>query len=335
MSELKYGIIEVTSKCQLRCRGCYMVERKALNSRQMTLEQAIQVLDLCKKYRGGRELESMDILGGDPLLWPFLKEYVEELRQRGILPWIFTNMIGINPDLATWLYERGVYVTGKLNICPNDTNALILQAKMIGASTKTAKRMIDAIEVFRSAGYRSPMFKLENLVRKSNINQVPAMYRWCLERSIDPDIELLGCGEGISQKYWGIGPSPTDIARMIEEIKRVRQELGFENGEVLMPHIFGPCRFFESGLYFGVNGDIRPCSNSTAALGNMADEDCVRKAFESDVFKCRHRLSQEKMGQPCNSCDRWERCKGGCRATAEGSGNPFAGYELCPLPFLS
>lgn len=334
MSELKYGIIEVTTSCQVRCAGCYMVRNNCLNGSEMSLEQAIRVLDLCRDYRSGQELESMDILGGEPLLWPFLKEYIEELLRRGIQPWIFTNMVAIKPEMAKWLHERDVYITGKLNVSPNAPNAAELQAKLINSSAKMAQRMFRAVDVFRNAGYKAPMFKLENLVRRSNIVQVPAMYRWCLERSIDPDIELLGCGEELSPDYWEIGPNPKELAKMIQEIKQVRLEFDLENGEVLMPHIFGPCRFFESGLYFGVNGQIRACSNSNKTLAVVTDAMAVKKAFESELFNCRHTLAQEYIGEPCSTCDRWDRCKGGCRATAEGTGNPFAGYELCPVPYL-
>lgn len=334
MKELKYGIIEVTTRCQIRCAGCYMVDSNSLNGKEMNLQQAIDILDLCRDYRCGRDLESMDILGGEPLLWPHLKKYIELLLARGIQPWIFTNMIAIEPETASWLYERGIFITGKLNVNPDESNAAKLQANLIKSSVKMAERMFAAIHVFLDAGYKTPMFRLENLVRRSNIDQVPGMYRWCLTQGIDPDVELLGCGEGLTQKYWKIGPSPVQLAEMIRQIKKVRSEFGLENGEVLMPHIFGACRFFESGLYFDVNGKIRACSNSGTTLADTSNEQPVKRAFESQLFKCRHSLSQDQMSQPCSACDRWDRCRGGCRATAEGTGNPFGGYELCPVPYL-
>jgi len=61
-SGLRYGIIEVTTNCQFRCPGCYMVRRDALNRGAMTFDQAIKPLDLVKGYTG-KELETMDILG--------------------------------------------------------------------------------------------------------------------------------------------------------------------------------------------------------------------------------------------------------------------------------
>ena len=333
MSKLKYGIIEVTTKCQLRCEGCYMVQKDALNGKGMSLNQAVAVLDACRDYTG-KELESMDILGGEPLLWPHLKTYIEILLQRGIQPWIFTNMLAINFDLAVWLRRRGVYITGKMNVNPNQEQLWPVQAKLIGGKEKQVKRMIEAVNIFLQAGYKSPMFKLENLVRRDNVDYIPDFYRWCLEQNIDPDVELLGCGDGLTEEYWEYGPTPRRLAEMIRGIQKVRREMGLPEPEVVMPHVFSPCRFFESGLYFGCDGHIRACSNSRKILATMSDQNPVAKAWESELFQCRHSLSQDKMDGPCGTCDRWERCKGGCRATSEGSGNPFGGYELCPVRFL-
>ncbi len=335
-SGLRYGIIEVTTRCQLACPGCYMVRRDALNNGEMTLEEALHVLDLCKQYRDGYELETMDILGGEPLLWPHLKSYIEELICREIQPWIFTNMVAITPELAGWLFERQVHITGKLNIDPVDETQVSLQADMLGRSDhpELARKMITAIDIFCDAGYGDPLFRLQNLIRKANIGFVPGYYRWCLKRGVGTDIELMGSGEGVDEEYWRVAPTPQQIALMIRQVQAVRSEFGLGKAEVLMPHVFGSCPFYDKGLYFAINGDIRACTNSTVVLSHMSDSDPIKRAYESDLICTRKCLSQEKMGEPCGSCDRWDKCRGGCRATVEGMGDSFGGYTLCPVPYL-
>lgn len=331
---LRYGIIEVTSRCQLQCPGCYMVRRDRLNHGEMSLVEAVRILDLCRDYRGS-ELETMDILGGEPLLWSPLREYIEILIERGILPWIFTNMLAITPDLATWLREREIHVTGKLNVSPADIQQRLLQADMIGSSDKIADRLFDAIGIFRQAGYYDPLFRLQNLIRKGNIAAVPDYYRWCLQHSIGTDLELMGSGETIGEEYWQAAPTPQQVAEMIGKVQMVRAEYGLEPATVLMPHVFGSCPFYDKGLYFDVNGGIRACSNSTVELSRTSDDEPIRKAYESSLICNRLRLTQEVVGEPCHSCDRWDECRGGCRATVEGTGDPFGGYVLCPLPYLT
>ncbi len=330
---LRYGIIEVTTRCQLRCPGCYMVRRDALNKGTMAFEQAVRILDLCREYVG-QELETMDILGGEPLLWPDLKQYIEVLLSRGIKPWVFTNMLAITPQLARWLYERRVPITGKLNVDPSDAHQLALQAQLIGSTVPVAKAMIERIEVFRDAGYQAPLFRLQNLVRRDNIQWVPDYYRWCLIDDIGTDLELMGSGECIGAEYWQIAPTPPELAQMIERVQAVRRGFGLKPAEVLMPHVFGSCPFYDKGLYFAVDGHIRSCSNSTQVLARVTDPDPIRAAWESPLLCRRRALTQENVGQPCHSCSRWQKCRGGCRATVEGMGDPFAGYTLCPVPLL-
>lgn len=323
---LRYGIIEVTTRCQFACPGCYMHRRHALNNGEMTLNSAIRILDLCQDYCG-QELETMDILGGEPLLWPFLKEYINELLRRGIKPWIFTNMAAIKPELAHWLLVRQVHITGKLNIAnPADPNQLDLQAEMIGSTVQMARKMIKAIDIFLDAGYQDPLFRLQNLARKKNLPLIPGYMQFCQSRRIGVDLELMGSGEPVGREYFEVAPTPQELARLIQKLGR--QE------EVLMPHVFGSCPFYDKGLYFAVDGHIRSCSNSTVKLASLDDSDPIAKAWESPLLCARRRLNKNNVGEPCHSCERWERCRGGCRATVEGMGDPFGGYTLCPVPYL-
>ncbi|MFA6321904.1 MAG: 4Fe-4S cluster-binding domain-containing protein [Candidatus Buchananbacteria bacterium] len=330
---LRYGIIEVTSRCQCACPGCYMVRRKALNHGEMSLDQAIRVLDLCRDYRGS-ELETMDLLGGDPLLWPNLRQYIEILLERGILPWIFTNMLAITPALAQWLFERQIHITGKLNINPADQTQLPLQAKMIGQSQVQAQRMIEAIGILQQAGYTQPLLRLQNLIRQENIGLASEYYRWCLQQNIGTDLELMGSGETIGPDYWQVAPTPPQIAEMILAIQSVRAEFGLEPAEVLMPHVFGSCPFYDKGLYFAVDGSIRACTNSPVVLARISDTNPIQAAYESPLICHRLKLDQSLVKEPCHSCAKWEKCRGGCRATVEGMGDPFGGYTLCPMAYL-
>ncbi|MDD5039672.1 MAG: hypothetical protein PHY34_00815 [Patescibacteria group bacterium] len=323
----------MTTRCQCACPGCYMVRRDSLNKGAVPLARAVRVLDMCRDYTGC-ELETMDLLGGDPLLWPHLKAYCTILLKRGILPWVFTNMIAITPEMARWLFERQVHITGKLNINPDNAEAMPLQAEMIGQRLGIAKKMLAAISIFTDAGYRQPLFRLQNLIRRSNISLVPDYYRWCLQHGVGTDLELMASGEPIDQEYFRIAPNPEELAAMIQNVQAVRAECGLPEADVLMPHVFGACPFFDKGLYFAVDGSIRACSNSSVTLANLDDPDPIRKAYESPLICNRLKLSQAVVGEPCRSCDRWERCRGGCRATAEGTGDPFGGYMLCPVPHL-
>lgn len=339
-SKLTYGIIEVNRICQLRCPGCYMARRNHLAGEQMSLSQAVKILDLCQQFTG-KDLETMDILGGEPLLWPHLQSYIDILLERGIKPWIFTNMIAITPKLANWLYERKVHITGKLNIAnPQDLYQIKLQAEMIGSTESMAKKMIKAIEIFLAADYLDPLFRLQNLIRKKNLHLVPDYIRYCRQRKIGVDLELMASGEPISSDYFKVAPTAKELA----ELLLLLEQQGIRDNNlwpefnprknVLMPHLFGSCPFYDKGLYFAADGHIRACSNSTVQLSQVFDPDPIKKAWNSPLLCSRRQLCKDNVEEPCHSCERWKNCRGGCRATVEGTNNPFGGYSLCPLPYL-
>lgn len=330
--QLRYGILEVTRRCQLRCEGCYMWRRNELETHgEMSLEQAIRVLDACRDF-AGRELESMDILGGEPLLWSHLKEYIEILLARGIKPWIFTNMLAVTSELARWLFERQVYVTGKLNIGNLvDDLQVVIQAELIHGNYSTVAKMFAAIDVFHAVGYRNPMFRLENLIRRLNRPFVRDYLLFCKSRDIGVDVEIMACGEGTGDGYFHVAPTPQELTLLVRD---VLEEMGGQQTDLLMPHILSACRFFDSGLYFAMDGHIRACSNSKYNLANMNDMNPIATAWDSTLLANRRCLTQENVAEPCHSCDRFDRCRGGCRATVEGDQGSFGGYTLCPLPHL-
>jgi len=315
-----------------------MIRRKALNGQKMTLEDAVRILDLCREYRSGEELKTMDILGGEPLLWPHLKPFIEVLLGRGIKPWIFSNLIAMTAETASWLSQRQVSVTGKLNIGnPSDPKQLKIQGEMIGRGRKTVLQMLKGIDAMLETGYRDPLFRLENLLRRKNLPYAADFVVYCHDRGIGVDLEVMGCGEPLDEEYFKIAPTAEELADLVRKFE-ARPELLPEFQEtrkkLLMPHMFRSCQFFDDGMYFAVDGSIRACSNSTVQLAHVRDANPIRKARESRLVSCRLHLYKEVVGEPCRSCDRWAKCRGGCRATAEGSGDPFAGFQLCPMPYL-
>jgi len=246
---------------------------------------------------------------------------------------------------------RQVHITGKLNIAnPADPTQLKLQAEMLGRSETFAQQMIAGIDIFWKAGYRDPLFRLQNLIRKKNLNLVPDYIIYCRSRGIGVDLELMGSGEPVGLEYFKVAPTPEELAELVRTLERRGREYmrnfasAADNGcypefsdpvsRVMMPHLFGSCPFYDKGLYFAADGHIRACSNSTQILAQITDPNPVKKAYESPLICSRRALTQLRVGEPCQSCDRWDRCRGGCRATVEGMGDPNGGYKLCPLPIL-
>lgn len=95
--------LEVTTKCNLACKGCYRDPHK---DGHKPLAEIARDLDV---FAAKRKSDSMSIAGGDPLVHPDIVEIVRMIRQRGWKPVLNTNGLAMTPELLRDLKKAGVY----------------------------------------------------------------------------------------------------------------------------------------------------------------------------------------------------------------------------------
>ena len=95
--------LEVTTKCNLACKGCYRDPHK---DGHKSLEEIGRDLEV---FAAKRKSDSMSIAGGDPLVHPDIVEIVRMIRTRGWKPVLNTNGLALTPELLHDLKKAGVY----------------------------------------------------------------------------------------------------------------------------------------------------------------------------------------------------------------------------------
>ncbi len=95
--------IEVTTSCNLNCKGCYRPRDK---DGHKTLEQIAGELEVFKKERIS---DCMSIAGGDPLVHPQIVEIVKLIKKGGWKPILNTNGVALTAELLHKLKEAGVF----------------------------------------------------------------------------------------------------------------------------------------------------------------------------------------------------------------------------------
>lgn len=100
------GWIEVTTYCQLKCPGCY---------RGLAEENPIRVNEDLGKVKAdvdhlinNRNIQTLSIAGGEPLLYPYLEEVVEYAVGEGLETKVFTNGVKLTEDRLESLKSAGV-----------------------------------------------------------------------------------------------------------------------------------------------------------------------------------------------------------------------------------
>jgi radical SAM protein with 4Fe4S-binding SPASM domain len=333
---VRKAVVEINDDCNFSCPGCYMLQAGRSNGG----DRALGAGEVASILRTVRPL-SVDILGGEPLRSEHFRDIVELCVASGVKTRVFSNLSLMDHETASFLLERGVCVTGKLNIGnPEDGGQLRLQARLIGGNAEMVRGMMRGIAVLREIGYRKPLFSLENLLRRQNIHLVSDFYRWCVARDIEPDIELPACSHpGQARRFLErIAPTPDQILQALAELREASRESGGRE-RFLPPHITagGCCSLKQEGLYFRREGGgvaMQPCSANRTCLGLLDGHRSVVAALEHPVMVTRRRLDElHRRGEiegPCGRCEHFvELCRGGCRSTAENLSGPKSSYPLC------
>jgi len=95
--------LEPTTKCNLRCEGCY---RDLEHPVHKTIEEVRADLEVFKRLR---KSDCMSIAGGDPLVYPHIIELVEMVKEMGWKPIVNTNGVALTEDLLRDLKKAGVF----------------------------------------------------------------------------------------------------------------------------------------------------------------------------------------------------------------------------------
>jgi hopanoid biosynthesis associated radical SAM protein HpnH len=98
-------MLEPLFRCNLACAGCGKIQYPAhILKKDMPLEKALAAVDEC-----GAPMVS--IPGGEPLLYPDIKELVEELVRRRKYIYLCTNAILLKEKLEAGLFRPSKYLT--------------------------------------------------------------------------------------------------------------------------------------------------------------------------------------------------------------------------------
>lgn len=94
--------LEITDLCNIHCKGCYrstLAGHRELDVLKKEVDFHIRV----------RNIDTVCIAGGEPLIYPHIVELVRYIADRGIKPNIITNTHAMTEDLVRKLYKAGLY----------------------------------------------------------------------------------------------------------------------------------------------------------------------------------------------------------------------------------
>jgi radical SAM protein with 4Fe4S-binding SPASM domain len=310
--------IEFSRRCNFKCPYCYVPRQPELAGELRPAE----IRDIICQARdlGARKLI---ILGGEPSIYPRLREMIEFISDLGLEIEMFTNGSGLDTALVDLLAAHRVRVVLKLNSFQS-----AVQDRLTGVPG--SHRIIrEALARLQAAGYPSAdrFMAVSTVICQDNLPEIPELWRWLRERGIAPYFEMI-TPQANALNHPELFVAREALQKLFETIAAIdRTQYGL-CWEPQPPLMGNKCLRHRFSCLVTARGEVMPCVGVTLPVGNVRLQPLARILRESPVIRDlkNHR---ETIKGPCRTCDKAAECYG-CRGAAyQITGDYLASDPLC------
>lgn len=310
--------IEFNLRCNFHCQYCY-VDQNTAGMGNLSVEESRDVI-LQAQDLGARKII---ILGGEPMLYPQIREMLTFIRAQGLVAEMFTNGTNVTPETARFLYDSGVQVVLKMN-----SFGEALQDELAGV--QGAYQIIQtAFKNLRAAGFPSAghFMAVSTIICAQNLPEIVPMWQWLRDQKIEPYFEIMTPqGRAIRNNLLNVSlPTLKDVFSQIAEIDRTRY--GYE-WDPQPPLVGGRCLRHQYSCLVNAFGFVMPCVGVTLPVGNIRERKLAEILRDSEVIQDL-RCYEDTIRGPCAACEKAALCYG-CRGAAyQMTGDYLASDPLC------
>jgi radical SAM protein with 4Fe4S-binding SPASM domain len=218
-------------------------------------------------------------------------------------PVVFTNLQSMDLELAEFLFRNGASVIGKLDALNQD------KQDRISGVPGTFDKIMRSLGLLGAAGYwylrgsAESRLGLSFVINKRNIDQAPEIWRFCRDRGIYPNLEMMVPTHRAYRLRDEI-PSPHEWETTKRELLRIDRDFGFD-WPVYTPLPSSGCLQVLYSLYITTEGYVWPCAGIEAtdekSRVSIRDAD-LRDVMQSEFIQ-RARHIEEHLQGKCRDCD--------------------------------
>lgn len=321
---LSWAILELTDQCNFNCIWCYA--KSGLSGQHMSKENVKRIIEILANSK----IIQITFSGGEPLLYPHLKESIKIAKDYGMVVHVNTNGYFLTKKLAKELYDLGLTQV-QINIDSLDFR----KHDQIRGKKGSFDRAIKALKNAKAVGLTCVS---QTVLTKQNENEIIEIFKFAREIGIQRcrvwDMMPTGHAEG------KIDLRPTNYLDTLKKLYEFAYATGaknIESGDPLFPLdykinlnvIGGFCAALE-GLFMTISskGDIYFCCAKRDKLYNIFDIPENEKIANFHNSKINQYKSKLKIPSECRSCNRSSKYMCGCPART-GFTKSFKDY-WCP-----
>jgi predicted hotdog family 3-hydroxylacyl-ACP dehydratase/MoaA/NifB/PqqE/SkfB family radical SAM enzyme len=253
------------------------------------------------------------LVDDDTASYPHLQQLIQDLRTAQLDVELFTDGVGMTPNVAQFLHNSDVSV------------ALRLDARdgRYGAADSPS---LSALAHAGYGGANGPRLAVRIPVLSGNIEEIPTTWRWARSNGIEPLVQIITPRRAPGEEPQFI--EPDRARRLFEELGRIDQE-EFGRSWELPPSLTGrSCKRHLFACHVTACGTIFACVGVTIPLGNIRTE-LLREILGLSEVMENLRAFGEKVKEPCRTCCKSTDCYGCRGAVYQLTGDYLAGDQLC------
>ncbi|MFH1591799.1 MAG: radical SAM protein [Candidatus Woesearchaeota archaeon] len=321
---------EITHNCNLRCKTCWFYGNSGLYSKNTNPPESLDIGQIKKLIDNISSFKPYFLItGGEPLLYPHLKEVLYYADKKRLFFGLITNGILINEEKAQWIIDSGLnFITvsidgpNKLNNeirgNPNAFDKAINGIALLKKHRKNKKFPIITINVTISKYNFDKIKEMVKIAEDAGVDILQFQHQWFSDNKTAKQYHLWAKNNlnlesnfiGGFENYSSLGIEVNKLKEQIEKIKskkvflRVFPEL--TNNELnkyyasMDPVYTWRCVNPWFGTLIRPNGNVDPCIDYT--FGNIKEESFKEIWNNEKARFFRKKVKQIKYFPGCTRC---------------------------------
>lgn len=274
---MKIFSIVLTEKCNLRCIYCF--SDKTLVNQNLDIDVLKRFVIEYTKFE---QIDMVIITGGEPLLYPFLKELIIFLKPYTKYISLLTNGLLLNKNLLEFLSNNQIELNLSLDSIKTDYH------EKVRGKQKELLAMLDTI-----GQYKELNVVLNTSVSRENIDEIDNLFEYAQERKFKSSFHILDVDK--TYHYSWKNASIEEIDTILEQLKKYcnKSEIALKFMRKMLIEKQGietRCFFANHNISIYPNGNVYDCFKKLdSARGNIYfdnTEKLVQALIHREHIKC-------------------------------------------------
>jgi len=315
--------LDTNYNCNLECAYCYSyLKHDSENPVYMKLKDAQEVIDQ------GVEVGLRSIVylgGGEPTLYKDFWNLIEYMREKNVIPVIFTNGLTMTNEMAKRLYTLGASVIVKFD--GGERTQDILTGNGSYKQIRTAMEILVNNGFNEDCGNNTTRLGAAPCICNTNYDEIPDMWRFLRDNYIFPDFERATSIGNATDELSINDEQVNELLIKLRDIDEIEYNMIWQTEYAAIPA--HNCYIYLSGCHVTADLGVALCPEMPA-VENLNNK-TLKETITGPVFSKTRHIEKYIEGH-CEGCEILNQCFGGCRSKAYYEYNSyFASDPFCPL----